>query len=235
MSLGLLLFGGALLGSAIKCGIQNADMMSSPYKYLDDGTPVYLDRKCQEWANGEKIVPTYDYKNQKLVYAGQRSGKVYVDPETIKRKKQEEWDEKHKQDAINRGKLAYLKYDPIRKRELTCEISTGKYIAKIVGTNLFNKQNPGKCWGSLGNPKYPNEIAARPEYKDYRKFYLDPNSSSDLGTIPGDEGIPITMEEFDKLNIVCGSHWAWDSYRDKSGRTPEDPYYNCHSVYVGCR
>lgn len=218
MGLGLLLFGGALLGSAIKCGVENADMMSKPYKHLDDGTPVYLDRKCQQWANGEKIVPTYDYKNQKLVYAGQRSGKVYVDPEAIKRKRQEEWDEKDRQYQLSRGKTAYIKYEPSRKRSLTCEMSTGKYIAKLVG-----KTREG--WKRNGL-----------DYEGYRKFYLDPNGTSVLDARPGDQGIPITMEEFDKLNIGCGgSHWAWDSYRDKSGRTPDNPDYVRGSVYIGCR
>lgn len=215
MSLGLLLFGGTLLCSAVKCGLENIDMMSKPHHHLDDGTPVYLDRKCQEWANGEKIMPVYDYKNQKLVYAGQRSGKVYVDPEEIKRKRMLAWDEEDKQLQISWGKAAYLKYEPRHNRRLTCEISTGKYIAKLVG-------KPRCGWKRDGL-----------DYEGYRKFYLDLNANSAMNSMPGDQGIPITMEEFDKLNIVCGSHFAFDGYRDGTGRLPDDPFYNNRTLYIG--
>jgi hypothetical protein len=52
--LGLIGFG-VLAGSVIKCGIQNADMMSKPNRYLEDGTPVYLDRLCNEYIHGEGV------------------------------------------------------------------------------------------------------------------------------------------------------------------------------------
>lgn len=204
MSLGLLLFGGALLGSAIKCGIQNADMMSSPYKHLDDGTPVYLDRKCQQWANGEKIVPTYDYKNNKLVYAGQRSGKVYVDPEAIKRQKQEYWDEKDKESKIKFGYKSYMKYFPELNKKLTCEIGTDKIIAKLWREKVGDEYVYRKYYTDL------NTIKSRMWDGNYLPIdaYKEPKA--------GDEGIVISREEFKALNIWDGSHSGtfFTKYRD---------------------
>ena len=46
--LGLLIGGLIFAGTGIAAAIENADMKSKPYRYLDDGTPVYLDRKCKE-------------------------------------------------------------------------------------------------------------------------------------------------------------------------------------------
>lgn len=187
MGLGLLF--GALLfgGSAIKAGIENADMMSKPYRYLEDGTPVYLDRKCKEWVNGERMIATYDYQNQKLVYAGQRSGKVYIDPEANQRRRMDEMSEKYKREAIESGKLAYKKYDHRVKRFMTCEISTGKYIAALQG----NKYGCG-----------------------YRKFYVKPGFDfyNCHCKADDDEGIEITRDEFNKLNIVGGSHMTYSYY-----------------------
>ena len=178
--IGGLIFGGAAIGAAI----ENADMKSSPYTHLDDGTPVYLDRKCQEWVNGEKMIATYDYQNKKLVYAGQRSGKVYIDPEANQRRRMDEMSEKYKREAIEAGRLAYKKYDHRVKRFLTCEISTGKYIAALRG----NKYGQG-----------------------YRKFYVKPDFDfyNCHCKADDDEGIEITREEFNKLNIVGGSHMTW--------------------------
>lgn len=184
---GLLFLGAALGISGIKAGVENAQMKSKPYRYLDDGTPVYLDRKCNEYANGEKIIATYDYKNSKLVYAGQRSGKVYIDPEENTRRRMDAQSEERKRMAIERGQLAYPKYDHRVKRSITCEISTGKYIAALQG----NKYGTG-----------------------YRKFYLPDNYEfyTLYKKADGDEGIEITREEFNKLNIVGGSHSTYSHY-----------------------
>lgn len=185
MGLGLLIGGLLFGGAAISAGIDNAKMMSKPYRYLDDGTPVYLDRKCKEWANGEKIVATYDYQNNKLVYAGQRSGKVYIDPEENTRRRMDEMSEKYKREAIERGYLAYKKYDHRVKRSITCEISTGKYIAALKG----NKYGGG----------YRKYYLNRPDFEFHNCHMKDDN----------DEGIEITREEFNKLNIIGGSHMTW--------------------------
>ncbi|MBQ4523420.1 MAG: hypothetical protein IJA10_10805 [Lachnospiraceae bacterium] len=185
--LGLLIGGLILGGSAIKAGIENANMMSKPYTHLDDGTPIYIDRNCNEYVNGERMIATYDYKNQKLVYAGKRSGKVYIDPEANQRKRMDEMSEKNKREAIAKGMLAYLRYDHKREKSLTCEISTGKYIAQLKG------KEDGTYW----------------------KYYL-PDYEMILFSSPaeGDNGIEITQEEYDKLNIlVVGTHYASDLYR----------------------
>lgn len=181
---GLLLGGLIFAGAGIVAAIENADMKSSPYTHLDDGTPVYLDRKCNEWVNGEKMIATYDYQNKKLVYAGQRSGKVYIDPEANKKRMLDERSEQYKREAIEAGRLAYAKYDHRVGRRLTCEISTGKYIAALRG----NKYGQG-----------------------YRKFYVKPDFDfyNCHCKADDDEGIEITREEFNKLNIVGGSHMTW--------------------------
>lgn len=187
MGLGLLIGGLIFGGAKIAAAIDNANMKSKPFRYLDDGTPVYLDRKCKEWVNGEKMIATYDYQNQKLVYAGQRSGKVYIDPEANQRRRMDEMSEKYKREAIEAGRLAYKKYDHRVKKFMTCEISTGKYIAALKG----NKYGGG-----------------------YRKFYV--KSGFDFYNChciaDGDEGIEITREEFNKLNIVGGSHMTYSYY-----------------------
>lgn len=185
MGLGLLI-GGLIFGcAAIKAGLENMDMKSSPYTHLEDGTPIYLDRKCNEWVNGEKMIATYDYQNQKLVYAGQRSGKVYIDPEANKKRRLDEMSEKYKREAIEAGRLAYAKYDHRAGRRLTCEISTGKYIAALQGDKYL-----GVC-----RKYYLN----RPDFDSFNCHCKD----------EGDEGIEITREEFNKLNIIGGSHMTW--------------------------
>lgn len=183
-----LLLGGLIFGGAgIAAAIENADMKSKPFRHLDDGTPVYLDRKCNEWVNGEKMIATYDYQNNKLVYAGQRSGKVYIDPEENQRRRMDEMSEKYKREAIEAGRLAYKKYDHRVKKFMTCEISTGKYIAALQG----NKYGCG-----------------------YRKFYVKPDFDfyNCHCKADGDEGIEIIREEFNKLNIVGGSHMTYSYY-----------------------
>lgn len=133
MGLGTLLFALMAGGSAVKCGIENAQMMSKPYKYLDDGTPVYLDRLGNQHINGEKVISVYNSEKKCIQEVGQRTGKVYFDPEVAQRKRQEDWNEELRQNAIREGKLIYEKYDVDRKKKFTCEISTGKYIAHVEG------------------------------------------------------------------------------------------------------
>ena len=168
--------------AGIAATVENADMMRKPYRHLDDGTPVYLDRKCNEWVNGEKVVATYDYDNKKLVYAGQRSGKVYIDPEANKKRMLDERSEQYKRDAIESGRLAYAKYDHRVDGRITCEISTGKYIAALSRDDKRGK--------------YRKYYLNRPDFTYYNCHCKD----------EGDEGIEITKEEFLGLNIVGGSH-----------------------------
>lgn len=176
------IFTGVIFGvAAIGAGIENAKIKKEPYRHLDDGTPVYMDRKCQDWVNGEKIVATYDYENKKLVYAGQKTGKVYMDPQANRLNRMHKISEEHKAKAIADGELAYTKYEPKADKFLTCEISTGKYISRLEGN------------GTSRN-------------KSYKKFYLPHDSFYNPGKVAdGDEGTAITKEEFWKLNIN-GSH-----------------------------
>ncbi len=190
LGLGTLIFGALLGGSAIRCGIDNVKSMSKPYRYLDDGTPVYLDRLCNEHINGEKVVSKWNYELGRAQQVGERSGRVYMDPETESRKRMDRQNEERRQKAISEGKLAYMKYDCDKKRQYTAEVSTRRYIAELEG------REDGTYW------KY--------------YLYLDPNKSwqSSFRRKEGDPGVQITQEEFDKLNIYNGSHWYYDRVRN---------------------
>ena len=88
--------------------------------------------------------------------------------------------EREKQDAIERGKLAYMQYNPYFGRQVTTEIATGRTI-----TCLFK-------W----------------EYGDkhiYKKWYFRPECQDKFGyreTVKGDYGIDITKEEYYKLQTI---------------------------------
>ena len=160
--------------------------MSSPV-YYQDGIPVYMDSSCNKYINGEKVINKYDYQNNKLIEVGTRSGKVYFDPELETKKRMDARSEKYKQEAIEKGMMAYMRYDHNRKKSLTCEISTDKFIAQLKG------KEDGTYW----------------------KYYL-PDSETIIFTRPaeGDKGVQITQEEYDKLNIlVGGTHYASDLWR----------------------
>ncbi|MDE6024932.1 MAG: hypothetical protein K2G45_05700 [Lachnospiraceae bacterium] len=169
---------GALLGiSKIKDAIDNADAMSTPINHLDDGTPVYMNNKLDTYINGEKIVTKYAYDINGDLYlqrVGEISGRVYNDPVQNQLKIEKERDRKNLEFSKKLGLLAYEKYNPKYKRQLTTEISTGKVIAVLY---------------KLGD--------------EYRKFYLNEKCSSYNKSAPGDFGILISKEEYNKLNIVC--------------------------------
>lgn len=187
--LGLLIWGALNAAVGIGKAVDNHQMKNHSYKIDEKGRPTWIDREGNRYINGEKVVATYDYKNQKLVYAGQKTGKVYIDPEQNTRDRLDGWSEKHKQEAIKEGKLAYMRYDHVRKKEFTCEISTGKFIAKLEG------RKDGTYW----------------------KYYLSPTSDCAHAHMitEGDPGVQITQEEFDKLNIYLGTHTAIDYNRNK--------------------
>ena len=95
-----------------------------------------------------------------------------------------EMSEREKQDAIERGKLAYMQYNPYFGRSVTTEISTGRTI-----TCLF-------AW----------EHGDKPIYK---KWYFRPECQDKFGyreTVKGDYGIDITKEEYYKLQTIGISH-----------------------------
>ena len=162
-------------------------MKDYTYKIDDKGRPIWIDRQGHQYINGERVVATYDYNNHKLVYAGQRTGKVYYDYQQDLLNRRNTEDEEEKADELSRGKLAYLKYDSISKRRLTCEISTGKFIAELEG---------------------------RPD-GTYWKYYIEEDGHHWIVNrrAKGDPGIQITREEFDALNITLGTHHAYDANR----------------------
>jgi hypothetical protein len=181
-------------GSAVKCGIQNAQMMSKPYRHLDDGTPVYLDRLCNEYINGEKVTVHYDYSqpgvtNTQLV--GTKSGKVYVDRRQNFLNRVAKENEEKRQQALREGKLAYVKLYPthsipgntnnsITDSRLTCECSTGKIISRL------ECKEDGTCW------KY--------YLTDLAHYNWDPDHKY------MSQGYQITKDELKKLDVFNGSH-----------------------------
>ena len=185
--LGLFLYGALRSICGIGQSVENSQMKKESFGYTDKGEPTYLDRDCNRYINGEKVVATYDYTNKKLVYAGQKTGKVYYDYQQDLLNRRNTEDEEEKADELSRGKLAYLKYDSISKRRLTCEISTGKFIAELEG---------------------------RPD-GTYWKYYIEEDGHHWIVNrrAKGDPGIQITREKFDALNITLGTHHAYDANR----------------------
>lgn len=185
--LGLLLYGALRAAVGIGQAVENKQMKDYTYKVDEQGRTHWLDRNCNHYINGERVIATYDYKNQKLVYAGKNTGKVYYDPEQAQKDRLDARSDGYKQEAIKEGKLAYMRYDHVRKKSLTCEISTGKFIAYLEGK----------------------------EDGTYYKYYLQPSQDyCHCHCKPeGVAGVPITREEFDKLNIYFGTHSAYDYSR----------------------
>ena len=185
--LGILLYGALRSICGIGQAVENKQMKDYSYKIDEKGRPTWIDREGNRYINGEKVVATYDYTNKKLVYAGQNSGKVYYDYQQDLLNRRNTEDEKEKADELSRGKLAYLKYDSISKRKLTCEISTGKFIVELEG------RSDGTYW------KYYIEEDGH----HWIYFHKTENSHC----------VQITREEFDALNIKPGTHHAFDANR----------------------
>ena len=185
--LGILLYGALRSICGIGQAVENKQIKDYSYKIDEKGRPTWIDRQGNRYINGEKVVATYDYKNQKLVYAGQRTGKVYYDYQQDLLNKRNTEDEEEKADELSRGKLAYLKYDSISKRRLTCEISTGKFIVELEG---------------------------RPD-GTYWKYYIEEDGCHYIyfNKTKGSPCVQITREEFDALNIKPGTHHAYDANR----------------------
>lgn len=185
--LGLLIYGLLRGAVGIAEAVDNSKTKKETFRYTENGEPTWIDRYGHRYINGEKLIGEYDYKNNQAIYKGEITGKVYIDPKKIREDKRNAENEEKKKKAIANGWLAYMKYDPVRKMELTCEIATDKYIAYLEGDENGN----------------------------YKKYYLPPSqyASSAHMKPKDDEGIPITREEFDKLNISMGTHSARDDSR----------------------
>ena len=185
--LGILLYGALRSICGIGQAVENKQIKDYSYKIDDKGRPTWIDRQGHQYINGERVVATYDYNNHKLVYAGQRTGKVYYDYQQDLLNRRNTEDKEEKADKLSRGKLAYLKYDSISKRKLTCEISTGKFIVELEG------RADGTYW------KYYIEEDGH----HWIYFHKTENSPC----------VQITKEEFDALNIKPGTHHAYDANR----------------------
>ena len=185
--LGILLYGALRSICGIGQAVENKQIKDYSYKIDDKGRPTWIDRQGHQYINGERVVATYDYNNHKLVYAGQRTGKVYYDYQQDLLNRINTEDEEEKADKLSRGKLAYLKYDSISKRKLTCEISTGKFIVELEG------RSDGTYW----------------------KYYIEEDGCHYIyfNKTKGSPCVQITREEFDALNIKPGTHHAYDANR----------------------
>lgn len=208
--LGILALGARLIAE-IAYTVSDANCMSSPIRTLDDGTPVYMNRKGQYFVNGEKLVSKLakGYRGDTyLIEVGERTGKVYVDKEIGLRKKWDKWqkdsndfNEKNKRESIANRKLAYVKeltpYGEMPSmRYATCEMGTEKIICEVRRDT---------------NGKY---------YKYYALAKDIENPALLLNMAYGNEQrVKITREEFEKLIIVRGEH-AVRNYYDDEEYTP---------------
>lgn len=179
----------AALGiSGAKCAIEDGQMKRESRTIDKDGNVHYMDRLCNDYINGEKVqrVETIDRNGVKLYSTvGVSSHKIYDTNYGRGTQQLLEYSERDKQDAIERGKLAYRQYNPYFEKSVTTEIVTGRTI-----TCLFkNISKSGE--------------------DEYRKWYYNPEHQGKYDyntTLNGDYGIIITKEEYEKLNIICGSH-----------------------------
>ena len=180
---GLLAFLGIFGASGAKAAYDNYDMKKTTRTVDKDGNVHYADRLCNDYINGERVkrVETTDRNGVKLYSTvGVNSSKVYDASYGRGTQQLFEMSERDKQDAIERGKLAYMQYNPYFGRSVTTEIATGRTI-----TCLF-------AW----------EHGDKPIYK---KWYFRPECQDKFGyreTVKGDYGINITKEEYYKLQTI---------------------------------
>lgn len=203
----------ALWGAGeIKNSIEKSEALSKPsYIAPETGQPVYRDNHSKLYGkNGEKLEPRY-LKNPdgslRIQMVGKRTGIVYEDDYLKKIKRMESLDETHLKRAKEYGDLAYLKYDAKYGRSLTTEISTGKIIAALYD--------------------YPSKGI-------YRKFYLKNMPVTQYIRTEADSddfGIPITKFEYEKLNILQGTHTSLPKVRDSIGKEA-DPYFGVEDKYL---
>lgn len=186
---GLLAFLGIYAGSAAKAAKDNYDMKKITRTVDEKGNVHYADRLCNEYINGERVkrVETTDRNGVKLYSTvGVNSSKVYDTSYGRGTQQLFEMSEHEKQDAIERGKLAYMQYNPYFGRQVTTEIATGRTI-----TCLFKGKDPetGKMV--------------------YKKWYFRPECQDKYdwrNTVKGDYGIDITEDEYNKLKTVLSSY-----------------------------
>ena len=182
--LGALLFFGMLGVSGAKVAYDNYDMKRASRRVDEKGNVHYMDRQCRDYINGERVkrVETSD-RNGVTLYStvGTNSHKVYNTSYGRGTQQLLGLSESNKKSAINYGFLAYRQFNPYFGEFVTTEIATNRTI-----TCLFKGEN-----------KKTGEMV-------YRKWYYRPECQGKLDfreTVDGDMGIPITKDEYIKLNV----------------------------------
>lgn len=194
---GLLAFLGIFGASGAKAAYDNYDMKKTTRTVDKDGNVHYMDRLCNDYINGERVkrVETTDSNGVKLYSTvGVNSSKVYDTSYGRGTQQLFAMSERDKQDAIERGKLAYMQYNPYFGREVTTEIATGRTI-----TCLFE--------GKDSETKEPF----------YKKWYFRPECQNKYdwrNTVKGDYGIDISKEEYYKIKTVLSSYTEIPSDRE---------------------
>lgn len=185
----------ALLGlkatANVVCAVDDAKSKRDTAKIDSNGNVTCIGRTGKYYVNGEETYrwTEYDkYGNQHNMTIGVNSGKVYHDNFDDEVKRGSANDEKNKQYSLKHGYLAYNKYDPRYRRDITTEISTDKPLAAVC-----------RCYNNKTSEVH------------FYKFYLKKNRADDRSdfdkSAPGDYGVEITEEEYNKLNIpstTCG-------------------------------
>ena len=173
---------GALGGSAILSKRDDISIKKLTREVDEKGNVWCMGRKGEDYVNGEKVISAVkfdEYGNTHDLKVGKNSGKVYYDSYDIRQRKFAEDDERERQLSLSQGYTAYRKWNPQFRKPVTTEMSTGKVIACLY--------------------KYGDVC---------RKFYVKPNAAYyEYNKLQaGDHGIPITEDEYKKLNIRYGSH-----------------------------
>lgn len=204
--------------SEVKDSIEKSEALSKPsYIAPETGQPVYQDNNMRKYGkNGEKLEPKYLHNpdgSLRIQMVGKRTGIIYEDDYMRKVERMKPQDEEHLKEAKKSGKLAYQKFDARYGRSLTTEISTGKIIAALYSS---------------------------PSTGIFRKFYLTNNPEINHITkmmktqaAEGDFGVPITVFEYNKLDIVGGWHSTYPSTDIiRSIGKEADPYFGVEDKFL---
>lgn len=185
-----LLFLGILGFGAIKESRDNAKCMSKPSGKIGNYS-YYRDRKSRMYINKEKVhveVEHDKYGNSHTYTIGDKTGKVYNDSFNDFMKRMDKENKEERARSIKNGKLAYNKYDPRFKKSVTTEVGSEKIIVCLYMNTVKDIK---------GNQ---NVV--------YRKFYLtnpDPGVYDYKTITPGDLGVIISKQEFNRLHILLGT------------------------------